>query len=65
MDDCVDTLEGGIIMALTKINYNIFEEERKKKPIKAPKVLGIDEKHIANRMRGTLVDVENLACSLF
>ena len=36
----------------------IFEEKRKRKPIKAPKVLGIDEKHIANRMRGTLVDVE-------
>ena len=36
----------------------VFEQQRKKNPPKAPRVLGIDEKHITQKMRGTLVDVE-------
>lgn len=36
-----------------------LEEERRLNPIVAPRVLGIDEKHITNVMRGTIVDVEN------
>lgn len=35
-----------------------FEDERKNDPLLAPRVLGIDEKHINNIMRGTLVDVD-------
>lgn len=45
---------------------NIMDEEIKKydadrqaNPIEAPRVLGIDEKHITNIMRGTLVNVES------
>ena len=44
---------------------NIFDEEvdkyekkREENPPMAPRVLGIDEKHLGNLMRGTLVDVE-------
>lgn len=44
---------------------NIMHEEIKKldknriaNPLPAPRVLGIDEKHINSKMRGTLVDVE-------
>ena len=37
----------------------IYEQQRKKDPPKAPEVLGIDEKHIDNKMRDTLVDVKN------
>ena len=36
-----------------------YDEQRRIHPPKAPKVLGIDEKHITYEMRGTLVDVEN------
>lgn len=35
-----------------------YEAKRAKKPLKAPRVLGIDEKHLGSIMRGTLVDVE-------
>lgn len=35
-----------------------FDNERKNNPLLAPRVLGIDEKHINNIMRGTLVDVD-------
>lgn len=37
----------------------VFEEKRRNHPIEAPRVLGIDEKHIVHTMRGTLVDVES------
>lgn len=36
-----------------------YEDMRKANPLVAPKVLGIDEKHIVKLMRGTIVDVEN------
>lgn len=36
-----------------------YEERRNSHPPTAPRVLGIDEKHIAHLMRGTLVDIEN------
>ena len=36
-----------------------YEANRKQKPLDAPRVLGIDEKHIENDMCGTFVDVEN------
>lgn len=36
-----------------------FDDERKNNPLLAPRVLGIDEKHINRIMRGTIVDVEN------
>ena len=35
-----------------------YEAERKANPPLAPRVLGIDEKHISHDMRGTLVDIE-------
>ena len=35
-----------------------YEDNRKANPLQAPRVLGIDEKHINHVMRGTLVDVE-------
>ena len=35
-----------------------YEQMRAANPPAAPRVLGIDEKHITNAMRGTLVDVE-------
>ncbi len=35
-----------------------YENDRKANPLLAPRVLGIDEKHINHIMRGTLVDVE-------
>jgi len=35
-----------------------YEEMRAENPLVAPRVLGIDEKHIVHEMRGTLVDVE-------
>ena len=35
-----------------------FELERKKNHTEAPTVLGIDEKHLNNDMRGILVNVE-------
>lgn len=45
---------------------NILEEEidklnefRKENPLTAPRVLGIDEKHIIHEMRGTIVDVQD------
>lgn len=34
-----------------------FDDERLQSPIEAPHVLGIDEKHLGHKMRGTLVDV--------
>lgn len=36
-----------------------YDEERRLHPLLAPRVLGIDEKHINRTMRGTLVDVDN------
>ena len=36
-----------------------YEQMRAANPLEAPKVLGIDEKHINHKMRGTIVDVEN------
>lgn len=36
-----------------------YDAMRAANPPQAPRVLGIDEKHICNAMRGTLVDVEN------
>ena len=36
-----------------------FEAQRIANPLLAPRVLGIDEKHITHKMRGTLVDVES------
>ena len=36
-----------------------YENERRAHPLPAPRVLGIDEKHITRLMRGTLVDVES------
>ncbi len=36
-----------------------MDADRLNNPLQAPYVLGIDEKHIANIMRGTLVDVKN------
>ena len=36
-----------------------YEKEREDNPLIAPRVLGIDEKHINHVMRGTIVDVEN------
>lgn len=35
-----------------------YEDNRKANPLLAPRVLGIDEKHINHVMRGTLVDIE-------
>ncbi len=37
----------------------LYEEHRRQNPPQAPTVLGIDEKHITHKMRGTLVDVES------
>lgn len=36
-----------------------FETRRIENPLLAPRVLGIDEKHITHKMRGTIVDVES------
>ena len=36
-----------------------LDDKRKRNPVPAPHVLGIDEKHINYDMRGTLVDIEN------
>lgn len=36
-----------------------MDDYREKHSLSAPRVLGIDEKHINNMMRGTIVDVEN------
>ena len=36
-----------------------YDEERRLNPLRAPRVLGIDEKHLQNDMRGTLVNVED------
>lgn len=36
-----------------------YESMRRKRPLEAPRVLGIDEKHLGRVMRGTLVDIEN------
>lgn len=47
------------IQAIMDEQIEIYEEQRKANPPKAPHVLGIDEKHINYIMRGTLVDVEN------
>ena len=37
----------------------VQEQRRAENPIIAPRVLGVDEKHIAHIMRGTLVDIVN------
>ena len=49
----IETLRNIMAEEITKL-----EDERKTNPIFAPRVLGIDEKHIVHTMRGTLVDVE-------
>ena len=36
-----------------------YDKMREEHPVKAPRVLGIDEKHLDQVARGTLVDVEN------
>ncbi len=36
-----------------------YEKMRAAKPLTAPRILGIDEKHIVHEMRGTLVDIES------
>ena len=38
-----------------------YDKMREENPIEAPTVLGIDEKHISNVMRGTIVDVDNVS----
>lgn len=47
------------IQNIMDVEIEKYENERKTNPLVAPRVLGIDEKHINHKMRGTLVDVEN------
>lgn len=47
------------IANIMKVKIAEYNEERRLNPLPAPRVLGIDEKHLQNDMRGTLVNVEN------
>lgn len=49
----VDTIQNILSTEAAK-----YDAERAANPLTAPRVLGIDEKHIVHKMRGTLVDVE-------
>ena len=47
------------IANIMKVKIAEYDEGRRLNPLPAPRVLGIDEKHLQNDMRGTLVNVEN------
>lgn len=47
------------IQNIMDVEIERYEKIREENPLNAPRVLGIDEKHITNKMRGTVVDVEN------
>ena len=47
------------IQNIMDVEIERYEDMRDSNPLVAPKVLGIDEKHIVHAMRGTLVDIEN------
>lgn len=49
----IDTIQNIMHEEIRKL-----DENRIANPLPAPRVLGIDEKHITHKMRGTLVDVE-------
>ena len=49
----IDTIQNIMIKEIEK-----HDEHRKNHPLPAPRVLGIDEKHILDKSRGTLVDVD-------
>lgn len=46
------------IARLLDEEYQKIEDARRQNPVEAPRVLGIDEKHIQNLMRGTLTNIE-------
>ena len=47
------------IANIMKVKIAEYDEERRLNPLRAPRVLGIDEKHLQHDMRGTLVNVES------
>ena len=49
----------GEISSIMDEELEKYDKMREEHPLEAPTVLGIDEKHLAHYMRGTLVDVGN------
>ena len=45
------------IQSIMDVEIDRYEDMLKENPLAAPRTLGIDEKHIVNVMRGTLVDI--------
>ncbi len=50
---------GASTTTIAKIFVDYYESKERDRKLTAPKVLGIDEKHIVHKKRGVFVDVEN------